>query len=50
MFFVVFMALFVIFWISSSEIFQIFTAYCIQNDTNFKLKKVGFVKDIFLVV
>ena len=45
MFFVVFMALFVIFWISSSEIFQIFTAYCIQH-----LKKVGFVKDIFLVV
>jgi len=26
---------------------KIFTAHCIQHDTNFELRKVGFVKDFF---
>ena len=50
MHFVLFLQLYLGFsYISFGEIFQIFTAYHIQLDTNFKHNEVEFVKAVFLI-
>ena len=48
--FVLFLQLYLGFsYISFGEIFQIFTAYHIQRDTNFKHNEVEFVKAVFFI-